>query len=71
MSTEPETGSPSEKSGSASEKSTEVGSVFVSNYPPFSTWESDATEELRVALGSAGGTDFWQPTVTRQQKTSE
>ncbi|MCA9237396.1 MAG: coproporphyrinogen III oxidase, partial [Planctomycetales bacterium] len=31
---------------------TEVGSYFVSNYPPFSTWSADATGELRDVLAT-------------------
>lgn len=29
---------------------TEVGSYFISNYPPYSQWNQDALEELRTAL---------------------
>jgi oxygen-independent coproporphyrinogen-3 oxidase len=29
---------------------TEVGSYFISNYPPYSQWNQDALEELRIAL---------------------
>lgn len=32
---------------------TEVGSVFVSNYPPFSTWTPDAVDEAEAALDRA------------------
>ena len=31
---------------------TEVGSYFISNYPPFSTWSSDALADVRAALHS-------------------
>ena len=39
---------------------TEVGSVFVSNYPPFSVWTTDHVEHLRQALESPPrpGTDL-------------
>ena len=43
--------------GPAAEKSTEVGSVFVSNYPPFSAWTQDALEDYRASLDHAAGTD--------------
>src|SRR5262245_53196536 len=29
---------------------TEVGSYFISNYPPFSQWSSDALDDVRAAL---------------------
>ena len=32
-------------------KDTEVGSVFVSNYPPFSAWERDRSDLALEALG--------------------
>ena len=31
---------------------TEVGSYFISNYPPFSTWDQDSLEEVERALQS-------------------
>src|SRR5919109_1167214 len=31
---------------------TEVGSYFISNYPPFSQWSADRLDEARRALGS-------------------
>lgn len=34
---------------------TGVGSYFVANYPPFSTWTDDAVEDARGALNSAPG----------------
>ena len=36
-------------------KKTEVGSVFVSNYPPYSFWEEDASERALSALDGSGG----------------
>ena len=36
-------------------KKTDVGSVFVSNYPPYSFWEEDATERALSALDGSGG----------------
>ena len=32
---------------------TEVGSYFISNYPPFSQWNAEAVPEVMTALGSA------------------
>ena len=32
---------------------TEVGSYFISNYPPFSQWSADHLDEARAALASA------------------
>ncbi|MEM7350422.1 MAG: coproporphyrinogen-III oxidase family protein [Acidobacteriota bacterium] len=37
----------------ATEASTEVGSVFVSNYPPFSFWQQDGLSDYQQALQSA------------------
>src|SRR6185503_20557718 len=34
------------------EKQTTVGNYFVSNYPPFSFWKTDAVPELLAALES-------------------
>ncbi|MEM8962514.1 MAG: coproporphyrinogen-III oxidase family protein [Acidobacteriota bacterium] len=34
------------------QKGTEVGSVFVSNYPPFSTWSEDDNDAYRQALAT-------------------
>ena len=31
---------------------TEVGSYFISNYPPFSQWNADALKDVRTALQS-------------------
>ncbi len=40
-------------SSSASEKKkTEVGSYFISNYPPYSQWSADRLPEVREALES-------------------
>ena len=33
-------------------KQTTVGSVFVSNYPPYSTWNDDAVSDVHQALGA-------------------
>jgi oxygen-independent coproporphyrinogen-3 oxidase len=38
--------------GAETSAETAVGSVFVSNYPPFSIWSSEALGELEKALGS-------------------
>jgi oxygen-independent coproporphyrinogen-3 oxidase len=35
-----------------SSNKTEVGSYFISNYPPFSAWSTDQVEEVRAALMS-------------------
>jgi oxygen-independent coproporphyrinogen-3 oxidase len=32
---------------------TEVGSYFISNYPPFSQWSAEALDDVRAALGAA------------------
>ena len=34
---------------------TEVGSYFISNYPPFSQWSADAVDEARAALDAPPG----------------
>ncbi len=39
----------------AAEQQTDVGSVFVSNYPPFSFWHADLVERYRRALDAAPG----------------
>ena len=31
---------------------TEVGSYFISNYPPFSQWESDQLDEVKTAFAN-------------------
>ena len=31
---------------------TEVGSYFISNYPPFSQWDADSLDDVRRALNS-------------------
>lgn len=36
---------------------TEVGSYFISNYPPFSQWSKDAVGEVATALGNAPRSD--------------
>ncbi|MEM7454723.1 MAG: coproporphyrinogen-III oxidase family protein [Planctomycetota bacterium] len=36
---------------------TEVGSYFISNYPPFSQWKSDHLEEVRSAMDSSPAPD--------------
>ena len=33
-----------------SESKTEVGSYFISNYPPFSQWSRDQVDEVRAAM---------------------
>lgn len=38
-------------------QNTEIGSVFVSNYPPFSAWTPDASPALDRALDDKGATD--------------
>ncbi len=38
-------------------RGTEVGSVFVSNYPPYSTWKSENVAEAHRALASPPGAD--------------
>ena len=39
-------------SSAASDSKTEVGSYFISNYPPYSQWKKDSLDEVRAALGS-------------------
>jgi oxygen-independent coproporphyrinogen-3 oxidase len=39
-------------SGATEQEQTGVGSYFVANYPPFSVWTEEATEQARVALNS-------------------
>ena len=34
----------------ATESKTEVGSYFISNYPPFSQWSAEALDDVRAAL---------------------
>ncbi len=51
MSTQPDIETP------APEKSTQVGSVFVSNYPPFSFWKDDQLERYFETLDSPRGPD--------------
>ncbi|HEX4915477.1 MAG TPA: coproporphyrinogen-III oxidase family protein [Vicinamibacterales bacterium] len=41
--------------GDSTVEQTDVGSYFVANYPPFSTWTSDAIGEAHVALSERGG----------------
>ncbi len=36
----------------ATETKTEVGSYFISNYPPFSQWSSEALDDVRAALNA-------------------
>ena len=36
---------------------TDVGSVFVSNYPPFSFWSADKVDEAKAALDSPPAED--------------
>ncbi|MEO1084686.1 MAG: coproporphyrinogen-III oxidase family protein [Acidobacteriota bacterium] len=43
--------------GPGAQSSTEVGSVFVSNYPPFSAWKEDALTDYRSLLGQPGDDD--------------
>ena len=38
-----------------STNTTEVGSYFISNYPPFSQWSADQLDEVRTAMQSPGG----------------
>lgn len=40
-------------SSAPSKKKTEVGSYFISNYPPYSQWNKEALPEVRAALDSA------------------
>lgn len=40
-----------------SSQTTEVGSYFISNYPPFSLWNSDEVPEVRKRLEGASDTD--------------
>ena len=44
--------------GPAIEKETTVGNYFVSNYPPFSFWKTDAVPELLAALDRPARTDL-------------
>ena len=37
-------------SSAASDKKTEVGSYFISNYPPYSQWNKEALPDVREAL---------------------
>ncbi len=39
--------------GEAAVEQTDVGSYFVANYPPFSTWTAAAVDDARAALNSA------------------
>ncbi|KAA5543914.1 coproporphyrinogen III oxidase family protein [Roseiconus nitratireducens] len=39
-------------SSAASESKTEVGSYFISNYPPYSQWKKDYLDDVRQALSS-------------------
>lgn len=39
--------------GKGKDKGTEVGSVFVSNYPPYSFWDTDNLDDYRQVLGQA------------------
>lgn len=36
----------------SSDDKTEVGSVFISNYPPYSQWSADALDDVRAAMQS-------------------
>ncbi len=40
-------------SSAPSKKKTEVGSYFISNYPPYSQWNKEALPEVRAALDAA------------------
>ena len=37
-------------SSAASDSKTEVGSYFISNYPPYSQWKKDSLDEVRAAM---------------------
>ncbi len=52
MSTETGLETPAANDDQITEKKTEVGSVFVSNYPPFSFWQKDSLSEAQQALAS-------------------
>ena len=55
MTTQPEPATAGIQPGKGTEN--EVGSVFVSNYPPYSAWSADQLPHVHEALGSAPNPD--------------
>ena len=40
-----------DEAGATASQQTEVGSVFVSNYPPYASWRADTVDEVGTILG--------------------